>query len=115
MSLLSPCSLKIDRLLSRTIKVPQLQSLANGIVSQPIWSIAESNVSELIQAAKDLNRELVDWASNVPPGWSFSVATHINSMSNPELSISSYVPNEIREYTGLLYCTGVLCTSSWPS
>lgn len=87
-----------DRLLSRTIKVPQLQSLVNSILSQPSWKIIESDIFELIRAAEDLDRELADWASNVPAGWSYSVATNLNSVSNPEPSTSRYIPSEIHVY-----------------
>ena len=48
-----------DRLLSRTIKVPQLQSLVNDILSRPSWSITESNIFELIQTAEDLDGERI--------------------------------------------------------
>ncbi|KAF4636114.1 hypothetical protein G7Y89_g1971 [Cudoniella acicularis] len=82
-----------DRLLSRTIKVPQLQSLVNDILSQPSWSINESDIFELIRAAEDLDCGLADWAKNVPAGWSYSVATNLNSMSSTELSTSCYIPN----------------------
>ncbi len=88
-----------DRLLSRTIKIPQLQSLANDILSQPSWSIAEGVILSLIQTAEALDHELVDCATNVPAGWSYSVATKLNSISNPELSMLCYIPTEIHEYT----------------
>lgn len=88
-----------DRLLSRTIKVPQLQSLANDILSQPSLSSTESDVFELIRAAEDLDRDLADWARHVPAGWSYSVATNLNSMSSPEQSTSFYIPSEIHGYS----------------
>ncbi|KAH8657124.1 C6 zinc finger protein [Tricladium varicosporioides] len=87
-----------DRLISRTIKVPQLQSLANDILSQPHCNIMESVVWELIQAAEELDRELVDWASNVPAEWSYSVAQDLNSVFGPETSNPCYIPTEIRGY-----------------
>lgn len=87
-----------DRLLSRTIKVPQLQSLVNDILSRPSWSTTESDIFELIRTAEDLDGELAAWASNVPVGWSFSVATNLNSMSSPEPSTSCYIPIEIHGY-----------------
>ncbi len=90
-----------DRLLSRSIKVPQLQSLANDILSQPSWSISESDLGELVRVAKDLDHELADWASNVPAGWSYSVATNLNSISNSKLSTSCYIPSEMHQYPDL--------------
>jgi hypothetical protein len=47
------------RLLSRNIKVPQLQSLVNEILSRPSWSITESDIFELIQTAEDLDGERI--------------------------------------------------------
>lgn len=86
-----------DRLLSRTIRVPQLQSLANDVLSQSDWNITESEIWELIQATEELDRELVDWAINVPAEWSYSVATNLNSVS-PEFSTPFYIPAEIHRY-----------------
>lgn len=86
-----------DRLLSRTIHIPELQSLANDVLSQPSWSINESEIFELIQAAGNLDCELADWASNIPTAWSFSVAINLNS-SGPELSSSSFIPSQIHRY-----------------
>lgn len=87
-----------DRLLSRTIRVPQLQSLVNGLLSQPTWRVAESEIIALIGAAEELDSELADWASSMFVGWSYSVATNLNSMSCPELPTSCYIPREIHRY-----------------
>jgi hypothetical protein len=87
-----------DRLLSRTMRLPQLQSLVNNILSQPSWSVSENGISDLIRVTEDLDHELAVWASNVPPGWSYSVATNLNTMSSPELSNSCYMPAEIHGY-----------------
>ncbi|KAH8814807.1 C6 zinc finger protein [Xylogone sp. PMI_703] len=89
-----------DRLLSRTIKLPQLQSLANEILSRPSWSIIKGEISKLIRAAEDLDRELVSWTKDVPVGWSYSVATKLSSISGPDLSTSYYIPSEIHGYSG---------------
>ncbi|KAG9232228.1 C6 zinc finger protein [Amylocarpus encephaloides] len=87
-----------DRLLSMTIRVPQLQSLASDILSQPSPSVVESDVVELTRAAEDLGGELADWARNVPAGWSYSVATNLNSMSSSEQDTSYYIPSAIHGY-----------------
>lgn len=91
-----------DKLISKTIKVPQLQSLANDILSQPSSSIeatTESQIPDLIWAVKELDQELAEWAREVPSGWSYSVAINLNSTTSPEPSIPNYAPNEIHTYS----------------
>lgn len=87
-----------DRLLSRTIKVPHLQSLFNRIISQPSCSVTETEIFGLIRAAEDLDRELAHWARDVPAGWSYTMAMNLNPMFSPELACACYIPSEIHRY-----------------
>lgn len=90
-----------DRLLSRTIKVPQLQSLANDVLCQPSGRIMESEILVVIRAAKELDNELADWANNMPAGWLYSVATNINAVSSSQPPSPCYIPTEVHSYEDL--------------
>lgn len=87
-----------DQLLSKTIKVPLIQSLAIDILSQTTQDFSERRASELLQAAKDLDDELAYWAKNVPAAWTYSVATNLNSTFWLEDTAVNYVPGELHEY-----------------
>lgn len=86
-----------DQLLSKTMRIPKLQSLANTLLSQPISVVNISEVLELIRAAEEVDRDLANWTTRVPVQWSYSTVIRIS----PQLLGSNFVPIEIHQYSNL--------------
>jgi hypothetical protein len=96
--MLSPYENVEDRLLSKAMRIPALQSLANNLLSQPSWDVDFSVASELIKNAETLDGELADWARSIPNTWSYTTVTRMSYPSTREESSSSFVPNQIHRY-----------------
>lgn len=87
-----------DQLLSQIVHILDMQCIANALLSRSIKSIIKSDLRQLIQAAEKLDGKLADWASSVPPMWSFSSALNL-SFSVPDTLNLSFVPSQIHRYT----------------
>jgi hypothetical protein len=82
-----------DQLVSKTIGIPQLQSQANGLLIRPHCISRNSSIEQLISAARLLDRELSDWASNVPISWKYSTATYLHPSSH-----SGFISQHLHRY-----------------
>jgi hypothetical protein len=87
-----------DRLISKALRIPALQSVSNSLLSQPSCEIDFSAASKLIRAAKDLDGELADWAKRIPAKWSYTTILRMRASSDPELSSTIFLPNQIHRY-----------------
>jgi hypothetical protein len=87
-----------DRLLSKTIKMPLLQSLANEILSPAGQGFSEGQLSELLQTARDLDDELAEWVKYIPVEWKYSAATNLKSRPWSQSTSVTYVPSEVHSY-----------------
>jgi len=87
-----------DRLLTKTMRIPKLQSLTNSLLSQPCCAVDVSEAFELIQAAEDVDRELADWARNIPIKWSYTTFTCMRNSLGSQLSGSNFIPNQVHRY-----------------
>ncbi|KUJ19673.1 uncharacterized protein LY89DRAFT_580739 [Mollisia scopiformis] len=88
-----------DRLLSVTIKIPQLQSSVNNIFSKSRWNIPDSDIAEIIRACESLDCELADWANNVSPACSYIAATNLNPTTYSVVPSLFFIPDEIHRYS----------------
>jgi hypothetical protein len=89
-----------DRLLSKAMRIPALQSSANIILSQPSYAVDYSVAFELIRAAETLDVELADWARRIPRKWAYTTITLMRYHPPAESSSSGFVPNLIHQYPG---------------
>jgi hypothetical protein len=87
-----------DRLLSKAMHIPNLQSLANSLLSEPSCAVDVSESFEVILAAQDVDRELANWASRIPVEWSYTTVTRMGYFPGPHLSSSNFVPSQIHRY-----------------
>jgi len=87
-----------DRLLSKAMRIPALQSLANIILSQPGYAVDFSVAFELIRAAETLDVELADWARQIPRKWAYTTTTLMRYHPSAESSSSGFVPDLIHQY-----------------
>ena len=99
--IISPYENTEDRLLSKTMRIPELQSLTNSLLSQPSCAVDVSRAFDLIRAAIDLDSELAHWARKVPIEWSYTTALRMKYFYNPRLSSSTFVPNQAHRYPDL--------------
>ncbi|KAH7310062.1 C6 zinc finger protein [Rhexocercosporidium sp. MPI-PUGE-AT-0058] len=87
-----------DQLLSKTMRIPQLQSLANEILSQSSIGADCSTASELLQSAESLDRELAKWAFQTPAQWSYKTIIRMKDQQNIWTENSTFVPDQIHRY-----------------
>jgi hypothetical protein len=87
-----------DRLLSKAMRIPNLQSLTNSLLSEPSYTVDVSKAFELILAAEDVDRELANWARQIPVEWSYTTVTRMRYSLSPQLSRSNFVPSQIYRY-----------------
>lgn len=92
-SILTPYMNAEDLLLSKTIKAPLLQFLANDFLSEVTRECSERQVADLLQVAKDLDDELSEWAKHVPAEWTYSVAMNLK----PATTVN-FIPCEVHNY-----------------
>ncbi|KAE9363957.1 hypothetical protein N431DRAFT_550626 [Stipitochalara longipes BDJ] len=88
-----------DRLLSKAMRIPALQSLANNLLSQPSWAVDFSVASELIEATETLDGELAHWARCISKTRSYTTVMRMSYSSTRENPTSSFVPNQIHRYS----------------
>jgi hypothetical protein len=84
-----------DRLISKSIRIPELLARANSLLSQTSCAVDISKASELIRAAENLDRELANWAEQIPAKESY---TSLRCSQDPELSNPTFVPVQIHRY-----------------
>ena len=96
--ILSPYENVEDRLLSIAMRIPKLQSLANNLLSRPSCNIDDSTVLQLVRAAGDLDRELAEWARQIPIKSSYTTVTRMKHSRDQHLSDSNFTPNHLHRY-----------------
>jgi hypothetical protein len=69
--------------------------LTNSLLSQTSCVVDVSKASELIRTAENLDRELANWAKQIPIKWSY---TSLRCSRDPRPSSSAFVPNQIHRY-----------------
>lgn len=89
-----------DQLVSKTAGIPQLQSRSNSLLILPNCISRSHSVEQLIRAARLLDRELLDWSSNLPISWKYSAATHLSSHSD---FIPQYLHRYVNSYTARVW------------
>ncbi|KAG4428902.1 hypothetical protein IFR05_015616 [Cadophora sp. M221] len=87
-----------DTLLSKTMRVPQLQAWANDILPRSSLEIDTSTTSELLQSAENLDRELANWAFRVPEQWFHKTVTRLRHHQSSWTNKSAFVPEQIHQY-----------------
>jgi len=75
-----------DQLVTTAAKIPDLQHLAHGYLSQP-QNASKDNIEKLIYYAQSLDCELSDWASNTPITWSYSAALDASILARSEFTL----------------------------
>lgn len=90
-----------DRLLSKAMHIPKLQSLANTLLSKPSWAVDCGEALELLRVAEDLDGELADWARRIPAKWSYTTVIRMRYSSDSKSSSSFFIPNQIHRYPDL--------------
>ncbi|RDL41612.1 uncharacterized protein BP5553_01591 [Venustampulla echinocandica] len=92
-----------DQLISKTTRIPQLQHQANSLLIDPNCNSRGSLVEKLISAARILDRELLDWAGNVPISWKYSTATNLHPSPH-----SGFIPHHLHRYVDFYTARGVV-------
>lgn len=87
-----------DRLIARTIDIPNLQSQANIVLSHSTWPENGQPALELLKTAKSLDSGILDWAQSVPATWSYTIATDLNALSYTKGRVSDFSPHQIHRY-----------------
>lgn len=87
-----------DRLIARTIDIPNLQSQANIVLSHSTWPENGQPALELLKTAKRLDSGISDWARSVPATWSYTIATDLDALSDTEGRVSDFSPPQIHRY-----------------
>ena len=87
-----------DRLLSKAMRIPALQALANSLLAQPSRAVDFSILSKLIEDAETLDCELAGWARCIPPTWSYTTVIRMSSSAPSKVSSSNFVPSQIHRY-----------------
>ncbi|KAE8441830.1 hypothetical protein EG329_004283 [Mollisiaceae sp. DMI_Dod_QoI] len=98
---LSPYENIEDRLVSKAIRIPKLQYLANNLLSQRNCAVNVGEAFELIRAAEELDRELANWARRIHIKWSYTAITRMGCSLGPHSSSSSFVPSQIHRYPNI--------------
>ncbi|KXJ85756.1 hypothetical protein Micbo1qcDRAFT_153858 [Microdochium bolleyi] len=81
-----------EALFSLAAKIPNLQHRSSHILAQPP-TVKESQVQRLLECARRIDRDLLDWADAVRETWPYTVAVDIDQVSD-----LSYTPREIHRY-----------------
>jgi hypothetical protein len=87
-----------DRLLSKAMGIPALQSLANNLLLQLNCTADLSAAFKLFQTAKDLDTELADWARRIPSKWAYTTQKLMSYPFTVHASYSRFIPNQIHRY-----------------
>jgi hypothetical protein len=66
-----------DQLLSKAMRIPKLQYLTSRVLSQSSCAFDVSEASELILAVGEVDRELANWARQIPVEWSYTTVTRM--------------------------------------
>ncbi|PQE06859.1 c6 zinc finger protein [Rutstroemia sp. NJR-2017a WRK4] len=93
--ILSPYEYMEDRLISKSIRIPELLARANSLLSQTSCAVDVSKAFELIRAAENLDRELANWADQIPVNGAY---TSLRYSRDPRPSSSTFVPDQIHRY-----------------
>jgi hypothetical protein len=80
------------------MRIPRLQSLANGLLSRPSCTVDVGKAFQILRAAKDLDCELINWAGRIPIKWSYTTITRMRHSLGPQFSSSNFIPNQIHRY-----------------
>jgi len=87
-----------DRLISRIMNVPNLQCLANSLLSQSAHTCRESAVANLIRSAQNLDTDVLNWTNTLPATWSYTVTTSINTSRDLHSLEPEFTPSRIYGY-----------------
>jgi hypothetical protein len=87
-----------DRLITRIMNVPNLQCLANSLLSQSVQTGRENAVVNLIRSAQNLDTDVSNWAHTMPETWSYTVTTTINVSLDLNFSGLEFTPSQIHRY-----------------
>ena len=87
-----------DRLISRIMNVPNLQCLANSLLSQSAQTCRESAVVNLIRSAKNLDTDVLNWTNTLPAIWSYTATTSINISPDLNFLGPEFIPSQIHRY-----------------
>jgi hypothetical protein len=90
-----------DRLISRIMNVPNLQCLANGLLSQSAQTCRESAVVNLIRSAQNLDTDILNWTNTLPATWSYTVTTSINTSHDLNSSESEFTLSQVHRYSDI--------------
>ena len=90
-----------DQLLSTAMRIPKLQYLTNRVLSQPSCAVDVCEAFKLILAAEEVDRELANWARQIPIEWSYTAVTRVRYSPGPHLSKSNFVPSQIHRYPNI--------------
>jgi hypothetical protein len=87
-----------DRLISRIMNVPNLQCLANSLLSQSAQTCRESAIVNLIRSAKNLDADVLNWTNTLDATWSYTVTTSVNISPDLNFSRPEFTPSQIHRY-----------------
>lgn len=87
-----------DRLISRIMNVPNLQCLANSLLSQSAQTCRESAVVNLIRSAKNLDTDVLNWTNTLPAIWSYTATASINISPDLNFLGPEFTPSQIHRY-----------------
>jgi hypothetical protein len=87
-----------DRLISKIMNVPNLQCLANSLLSQSAQTCRESAIVNLIQSAKNLDIDVSTWTKTLPATWSYTITTSINIFPDSNFPRPEFIPSQIHRY-----------------
>ena len=88
-----------DRLISRMIDIPSLQSQANIVLAQFKPGENDQHISELIRSAKQLDLAITDWAESLPAAWAYTIATNLDLSSRTSSTGVDFYPSHIHRYS----------------
>jgi hypothetical protein len=87
-----------DRLISRIMNVPNLQCLANSLLSQSAHTCRESAGVNLIRSAQNLDTDVLNWTNTLPATWSYTVTTSTNTSRDLNSLEPEFTPSQIYRY-----------------
>lgn len=79
-------------LISKAAEIPNLQYQSNRLFTQP-RDARDNEVDKLIRSARNLDREISDWARTIPATWSYSAAMNVNNPAS-----SDFTPVQVHRY-----------------
>jgi hypothetical protein len=87
-----------DRLISKIMNVPNLQCLANSLLSQSAQTCRENAVVNLIRSARNLDIDVSEWTKTLPATWSYTITTSTDISPGSNFPRPEFTPRQIHRY-----------------